>query len=452
MRLAGWRGFGRRRGTGQHFGWQLRLWAAAATTVVLLTGCDPFSEGKLYREGIGTELGRTGLADATRAQDDYIGFLCQQAGLEVSRSGDRMRCLADGIGSRSWELIVQAGLNDIDVRCDAYLAWLDDKRRSQAPLLSQVGALRTATESIMIATGSVTGTTPIAVVGEAFGLATATFTNLHSRLLLTVEQSTVQSVVLTRRGEFRRSLKNQHVRIDNRPAGIHVLRSYLGICMPFNIEAAINTTVTTYELGGVPALERQGPLISPDTVQSARAIEPRDPIGPPKNRTVAPPAHPEYAEVFEDYNAAAHTPQELRRVQRLLCVPEQQTGAPGATTTALIRIFEDRFYARSADKTGANGRLDGREVASLREQTGACSESFPSNYFERREFTSIAPAADAVRRLVPSLPPSATAEQVRAAVRTLRGDPRFVGKVRVLPAALSGHISYDFWQILTTTP
>jgi hypothetical protein len=81
-------------------------------------------------------------------------------------------------------------------------------------------------------------------VGIAFGLAADTFTNISSRLLLEVNHSTVQSVVLGYQADFR--AKNLKVIIDNRPAAIYLLRSYLRLCMPYSIETSIKNTVTIY--------------------------------------------------------------------------------------------------------------------------------------------------------------------------------------------------------------
>src|SRR5215216_2631570 len=104
--------------------------------------------------------------------------------------------------------------------------WMPRERSSTA-ILQQISDTRTATEAILAHTAA--GPQAIAIVGTAFGFAAQTFTNVTSRLLLEVEQSTVQSVVLTRQGQFREDLPRV---IDNRAAAIYALRSYLRLCMP----------------------------------------------------------------------------------------------------------------------------------------------------------------------------------------------------------------------------
>jgi hypothetical protein len=242
--------------------------AFACFVAIVITGCSPL-DSRYTREGIGVGLFSSGLPEASNLQELYIGYICQQAGLPVVADGGQVFC-ATGFGPTEWSLFVQAGMNDIDRRCDAYLAWLDDKRRLREPVLNQLAAMGAATAAILAVTG--VGATPIAIVGVAFGLAADTFTNVSSRLLLEIDHSTVQSVVLGNQTEFR--AQNLSVIVDNRPAAIYLLRNYLRLCVPFSIEMSINNTVTIYHRD--PEALRTTPLLLRTPVASrlytARAI------------------------------------------------------------------------------------------------------------------------------------------------------------------------------------
>src|SRR5262249_16381517 len=145
------------------------------------------------REGAGTNLYWSGLADATQLQELYIGYICRQAGLPVISEGSSLRCGDNAFGPRQWTIFVQAGMNDIDKRCNAYLAWLDEKKRSSGPILQQIADVDKATLAILTATS--VGAVPMGIVGAAFGLATDTFTNVNHRLILELDKTTVQAVV-----------------------------------------------------------------------------------------------------------------------------------------------------------------------------------------------------------------------------------------------------------------
>ena len=208
-------------------------------------------------------------------------------------------------------LFVQAGMNDIDQRCDAYLQWLDARRRFSTAAMQQISDTRTATEAIMGFTGA--NVKAISVVGAAFGFAAQTFTNLNTRLLLQVNQATVQSLVLTRQREYREDIRKRLV--DSRPMALHALRSYLRPCMPMTIETEINVTVT--------ALERSSTV--PDRMISAATVAPAI-INDPRKRLPKGNGLTEEQEV------------ERRRVvlEAALCVPSTGQSLDDASREFLV--------------------------------------------------------------------------------------------------------------------
>jgi hypothetical protein len=244
---------------------------AGAALALAVAGCNPAQEYRYYSDGIGTDLASPTIVTDSQIQDVYLAALCEQAGLQ---SGLQF-CLPPAV-SRDWTLIVQAGLNDIDQRCDAYLAWLDDKRRTKEPILNKLHVVSAATQAIMAIAG--VGVNPITIVGIAFGLASDTFMNVRSRLLLEVDKSTVETVVINGQNRYRMGLT--HVVIDTRVAAVYALRSYLRICTPFTIENQINTTVALFERGAGPIAE-SNPLINPAIVRATIITDVNKPMPPP---------------------------------------------------------------------------------------------------------------------------------------------------------------------------
>jgi hypothetical protein len=217
--------------------------AACVGIAVAVAGCDPVLEQRYYREGGGIDLYSADGAKQLDLQNQYISYICSQAGLTG----------AEGICT-PWALFVQAGLNDIDQRCDAYLTWLDALRRDRAPILAELAAIGTVTSSIM----TIAGASPKAlnIATAAFGLASMSYDNWNSRLLLSVNQSTVQSVVYGRQQQFRQTVLNYPV--ADRAYAIYLLRNYLRICMPITIETEINTSTTLVHRGA--GLEAETPV------------------------------------------------------------------------------------------------------------------------------------------------------------------------------------------------
>jgi hypothetical protein len=413
--------------------------AAGVALALLVGGCDT-TDTRYFRYGIGTDLYSEDIVQTTQLQDIYLTELCRQALPVVSTTDGQ--CLTAVPNSSGWNLIVQAGLNDVDRRCDSYLAWLDDRRRTNSAVLKELGDITVASQAIMRVAG--VGANPITLAGLAFGLAANTFTNVNSRLLLEVDKTTVQTLVLRRREAYR--LQLQGIVVDNRPAAIHALRSYLSICTPYTIETDINSTITVFQQVGAGGLVTKPPLVSAATVGApVRATERISrPIRAPIEE------HPEFAEILDPYDPQAHSVSFVSSVQRALCVPKNEIGIPGAATKALIAIFE----ASPHTKTTNNGKLDAKEIAQIRGQ-GPCVEGGGRNFFEKLTYPlGDADGKEALMQLIvalnkvpggPQLATTLSLDDVRDRISQARADPTISSKLKLqLPPALSNQVTRDF--------
>lgn len=237
-----------------------------AGMAVAVAGCDPTTDRTFFRQGIGTELNSGEIAASTEAQNEYVRYVCQQAGFVYVADGSGGGSCNEPNNPNTWQQFVQAGMNDIDQRCDAYLLWLDYVRRGKDPTLNIISDAATYSALIMDRAG--VSAAPIAITGAALGFARNVFTNVTSRLILEVNHSAVQSVVLAAQKRYREELLGSGdsglppVVIASKPAAIYALRSYLRLCMPVTIEAEINNTVVAVARGGPVALMDQEPLVS----------------------------------------------------------------------------------------------------------------------------------------------------------------------------------------------
>ena len=316
----------------------MRFRVASAAFALLASACAQ-QDAAYLREGVGTELYAQSLVSATQLQEVYIGYICQQAGIRaVILEGDIFRCNDSLLSGRDWEIFVQAGMNDIDRRCDAYLAWLYSQKRATEPVLKQLADTAAATTAIMRIAG--VGADPITAVAIAFGLAANTFTNVQSSLLLEVNHSTVQTLVLSRREDFRTRVIR--TRIDNRPAAIHALQSYLRICAPFTIETEINTTITTLERGGPAAVFGSSPVTMPESVVAPPVIRSTQTV------TVTPPPPRGITGAITDVERRSISLESGKAFQRSLCV--EDTGNFGTSTRIELREFyRAQLYPRDTN-------------------------------------------------------------------------------------------------------
>lgn len=314
----------------------------------LVAGCNFLTDYRYYREGIGSELLGAESVAAGANLDAYVGLLCHQAGMpQVMNADGTFSCALDN-SSSGWALVVQAGMNDIDGRCDGYLAWLDDKRRSNEPFLRQLAATGAATLGILDATSA--SVRAITITGIAFGLAANTFTNVNARIL-SLEQSTVQSVVLNSQQKYRHN--NNPSAVQSRPAAIYYLRNYLRICLPFSIETSVNNTATVFSNGGAEALDN-------DTIFTRKLItDPNERRGLPDR----PRPNPASDRLNEFERRPEVTTDFIMKIQRTLCVApvDGKLGQRGSNTRNSISEFLAGRGATAEEELSARrkAQLDG---------------------------------------------------------------------------------------------
>lgn len=413
--------------------------AGCVALALLVGGCDP-NDRVYIRDGVGTQLYTAETASSIELQNIYLEYLCRSASNDVGANVPG--CLQ--VPANYWPIVVQAGLNDIDARCDSYLAWLDQKRREKAAILAEIGAIRFAVDALT--NPNVTGVSGVglAAIAAAFGLANDSVKNFHS-LLLQVDQTTVQSIVIPNRELFRRDLVKFSSSIDNKPAAVHTLRTYLSICMPMTISANINSTVTVFKQTGMapgsgPVLPTLGvPLTPADVVKK-------------QDRNQNRPTDSRYGEIFDPYIPKKHTTTYFIRLQSALCVPNSEVGATTGDfplTKALIKIYK-------LSEGGSGQKLSDDEATMILEQ-GGCKASGGQNYFEKRTYDDPTDGAAAVKELITflrktkpgaSLSPDTSLATARPVIQAIRNAAPPNAKLLKLPSALSGQMTPDLLSLL----
>jgi hypothetical protein len=423
--------------------------AGCMALALLVSGCDK-NDSRFFRYGIGTNLYSEDIAQTTQYQDIYLTELCRQT-LSLTSTTEG-QCVNAQLSPNDWNLLVQAGLNDVDRRCDSYLAWLDDRRRTNTAVLKELGDLTVATQAIMRVSG--VSANPITLAGLAFGLAADTFINVNSRLLLEVDKTTVQTLVLRRRSEYRVGL--QTIRIENRPAAIHAMRSYLNICTPFTIETDINATIMVFQQVGAGGLDNKGPLVTPKTIPSQRADRPIVVTPGPKKPTPT---------ALSDFEKTMGMDQ-ARNIQRVLCVDD--TGDFGPEGSPTRRALID-FMGASGLQSRKPGVIEnGDQLATLTKavkDVQSCRVEALANSFEtgivnrfgedsvrariKRAIESVNKRVTEKIALAPELiTPSSSAavgETIRSSITALRKAYSALG----LPIAAGSALDQQLWQQIT---
>jgi hypothetical protein len=184
--------------------------------------------------------------------------------------------------------------------------------------------------------------------------------------------------VLTHQNDFRKDVLGLGAGLNNRPAAIYVLRSYLRLCLPYTIETQINTTIVTYERGGSAALEnaKKDPLINPVRAASMRlagATTVPAPNGVPVPHSASLPG------ALGDVEKTLTVPQ-LERIQTTaLCVPK--TPQFDTQTRAGVKILEDSLH-----RPPPADRLSKQDLQLLASAENIDCPEDARNYFELSYF------------------------------------------------------------------
>ncbi|MEP3430992.1 MAG: hypothetical protein ABJN98_20070 [Roseibium sp.] len=360
--------------------------AATAIASALLAGCGNSPIDYRTGAGIGADLYSTDMAQATQQLNQYMGFLCQQAHFASYSPEKAKTCLNNVAATGNWGAIVHTGFNDIDRRCDDYLAWMEQARLRRDFGVSQLNALGNLTNAILLAT-TPSSAKAIGIVGLAFGYSQKLFTDIHTLINLGIENSTIKSIVSERRNKFRKEFSN--TAITFKPNAVFTLRSYLRICMPFTITMDVNTfaraTVngtSTQALKRDSASEIKASLAGQQVIGSGQGGTEFQ-FGADDEITINPPIEESISGATTDWEKQLQ-PEDLATIQQYLCIASPAANFGNKTRAGF------RFWTGVNDGT-ANARdvlhsRDGSKLLEVAKLNGACPTSRYKNFFERDSF------------------------------------------------------------------
>ena len=417
----------------------------------LVSACQSPGSGYLMN-GIGAELPARDIASARRTQNAYFNYLCQQAGLTDGSFSDKPgNCQIQALDEGSWTLIVKQGMNDIDRRCDAYLQWLDNLGRSRGPLLQQVSDTEKTVSAIMFAIdpGSAAA---LQIVGQAFGLITKSINNYHSRLLLEIEPSTRNSVVLNALRDFRNQTRS--LRFSNRPDAEYALREYMRRCLPFAIESQINDLSTLGSQGVSPGSARtifEAPVSfqRPVVVAPPReALKPSDHFGTKSER----PDFSMDSRLTKVFASNGYQEKDLIKLQRVFCVSESGFDQIGPQTLAGVVIFEATpwSFARQI-KDGKVSEAEWRILSNIPD----CDTSTFKNFYERLRLDTNSEMKGFIAGLndwLPDSPLEKTALLSSAEVRSKIAEARKLFKLSDMGGTAQEQVTADLLAELQRIP
>lgn len=393
---------------------------------------------------IGTQLYSGDTIRNTELLELYVGAMCKQAGLPLAVQNPPYACDYARMGTDQWNAFVEMGIFDIDQKCDTYLRWLTNGRRSREVILKQFADTGSFTREIL----STTSPAAVAIVGAAFGFVTNSFTNFGTGLLDKMETSTVISIVSFRQEQLKSEVRK--LNFPNKPAALNAVRAYMRVCMPHNIEADINASVTASSRGADvsrPLYDITDSVRGPVTADTIVFEPPRPP----------PPTDPRYAELFADYDQRQYSTATFRLVQAGLCAPVD--GRVGPVTIALAALWKE---TQTTPPPSAGVKLNFADVGLI--TAASCPSPF-KNVFERQTFVNPnEPDSNGVQQVRvafmkvnialpdPFVIDSETRQRIALARAAAEMNPTAAARIKPLPAELRDSVTPDLISGLMRIP
>ena len=328
---------------------------------ILVSACNPLETNKFRTEGPGVDLMSSRTKQARVDLNQYLNELCLQGSSNINNG----KGCAPLTTAHHWRELVFTGFNDIDLRCDDYMRWLDQIRSEKQFVNEGSNAIKTLLGGVLGI--AVPETIAINYINLALGFATDTYNSYHNTILLGMESSTVKTIVYERRAKLRDEFRDDN--FSFKPDAVYALRTYLRACMPQTIVMDVNTFTRSIATGDKNPLdtstERDAAGVMGRTVPKSK-----DPAGSGAgssrggNTFNNPP---------DDFGPGV-TSNDVRAFQRASCIT--QDGKTGPKTRVAIRIF------RLSD----DGIADSGPVLTRNELLGAnpaACRNGVRNYFEK---------------------------------------------------------------------
>lgn len=329
----------------------------AILVATLVSACDPARDRAFRIDGAGLDL-HNSLTDKTTANlKRYFESLCTQAGYASNTCVPAPADSSEAI----WSLLVETGYNDIDVRCDQYLTWIDEKRSQRIFVEGSSTALGALLGGVLGVAGA--GAPTIAYTALALGFTRSVYDSYNSSILIGLEGSTIKEIVNRQRVEHRtRFAKSKY---QTRPQAVFALRRYLTFCTPQSILTDVNVFSRDAASG-------RATRVKDNAVVAAAIIPgPDDPALPPGRGDVETPEN--VALIFEGPNFSET---DVRTVQIGACITDD--GKVGDDTKAAVQIIEQTL----GDGSDGNGKLKDTEWAQVEADLLAGCPANLRNFFE----------------------------------------------------------------------
>ncbi len=321
-----------------------------------LVGCGNPTGNGYFDTGAGLNLYTPGTTKATQDLQKYYAELCKQANpLQQANEKGQITCA-------SKNTLVRTGFNDIDLRCDGYLAWIDRQRIEASTFRSGATAVNTLATGL----GSVSER-GIRNIAQVLGFANSIYDAYNNAILTGLESSTIKKLVYARRAAFRKEFSG--LEYPTFADATYALRGYLRICTPQTIVLTANEYAVAAVNGNpIPDLDKA----AREQAAFINRPKPKDPATPPRRNQGAVPT---FSALFSE---PGFDKSHVEAIQKAGCI--KVTGKADRATVSTVKMLH-QWKAALSD---GDNKLSTAEWESIQAEIQAqpCDATKFSNIYE----------------------------------------------------------------------
>lgn len=303
-----------------------------------------------------------------------------------SRINRIMNALARDTGGGTYYDLTEAGFNYIDDRCMEYFSELFFLNRRREAVKAGFNAFNQTTSAVLAAADA--STLSMAVVAQAFGLASSLTDIATGTFLYQLPPATTLNFVRKQQGAYRDGVAARASQIGTPTAAYRLIQDYLALCLPPVIEANLVEHVADARAAPVRGGSIANIQIDVSTNTTTRPTPTIDPIG-----RATEPVKPVKPAVVVQPNPKGNyerglSRERVARIQRSLCVSPASGVIDATTRTAVDEFFRgvqdgaaERTYP-SASQSGIQAVHEDKLLQAEKEVGGACDLQMDISPFE----------------------------------------------------------------------
>lgn len=335
------------------------LRAIAILASIALASCQP-SDGTYLMRGPGYELNAQRASGTSANLYAYMQVMCADAGLAPVSATHAKGC-PSSLDATGYQTILQAGFNEINLGCKAYVQFVFEERMRESRFKSTNSAIQAFISGVLTLEDAGTRLFSYLILSSTAANAFYDASRIDPLQGMTVEN--ILKIVDERQAAFEKAATSRA--ITSSPQLVRVWREYQWLCTPLAINSDFNSLAAASIDGNKVDFDADARKVVnriTGTIEAVKKFNENEGLKPtPKTASVDGAVSAVEKELMPD---------QVMRIQSALCTARD--GSFGQGTRAAINVWRRMFAQGKLEDAELNKGLPSSDIAYLL-HTPSCS-------------------------------------------------------------------------------